>query len=227
MSIGILLAMSLGSLPVALQLVDLAPHPGTWRLLRTVAVCEGCASIAGTVCLVSFMSALADIADEQEFSSGRRSEGMLFSARSFFGKVASGTGYVCAGFALNLIGFPTQSLSVSAAMIQKLRWIDAGIPIVFSLASALLFGNYRMRYEDQTALQAALQKRRGSHGDVHRALSSPHEIVTRTITLASQSTRSRSASPARIRPLGLGLTRTRDLECSPLAMGERSHRTLL
>jgi GPH family glycoside/pentoside/hexuronide:cation symporter len=56
---------------------------------------------------VSMFSLLADIADEQELSTGRRQEGVMFAAAFFAAKFISGFGYLVAGPFLDMIGLET------------------------------------------------------------------------------------------------------------------------
>ena len=51
-------------------------------------------------------SQLVDVADEHEYNSGARTEGIIFSVRSFAIKATSGFGGFIAGFGLEYIGFP-------------------------------------------------------------------------------------------------------------------------
>lgn len=51
-------------------------------------------------------SQLVDIADEHEYNTGARAEGIIFSVRSFSIKATSGFGGFIAGFGLEYIGFP-------------------------------------------------------------------------------------------------------------------------
>ncbi|MGI9234593.1 MAG: MFS transporter, partial [Woeseiaceae bacterium] len=68
-----------------------------------------------TVFPVSYIvvdSQLADIADEHELQTGERSEGVIFSVRSFGKKSTQGIGGLLAGFGLEIIGFPDNAEEV-------------------------------------------------------------------------------------------------------------------
>ena len=54
----------------------------------------------GSVLNISVMSALADITDEHEAKTGRRQEGIFYSARTFFSKTSNAIGHVVAGIAI-------------------------------------------------------------------------------------------------------------------------------
>ena len=64
------------------------------------------------------MSALADISDEHELNTGRRQEGIFYSARTFFAKVTNGIGHLIAGiaaFAVNEYALAETYLMVAAS----------------------------------------------------------------------------------------------------------------
>ena len=54
--------------------------------------------------LISAM--VADVVEESQLRTGRRSEGVFFAARTFIGKAVHGVGVLMATFLLTLIGFP-------------------------------------------------------------------------------------------------------------------------
>ena len=105
-------------------------------------------------------SQLVDIADEHELNTGNRSEGLIFSIRTFAIKLTSGLGGLLGGFGLEIIGFP-QNASVETLtpevlngllfMHGPLYWI-----IVYAgLGFALLYNIDRRRHaEILSALEA-------------------------------------------------------------------------
>ena len=61
------------------------------------------------VAMIIIDSQLVDISDEHELKSGRRSEGIVFSIRSFANKATHGLGGLIAGFGLEYINFPEEA----------------------------------------------------------------------------------------------------------------------
>ena len=90
------------SAAVTLRLFDLAPENTTWALLVFVVFFGTISSTFGAILNISVMSALADIVDEHELNTGRRQEGVFYSARTFFAKLTNSIGLVIAGIALDL-----------------------------------------------------------------------------------------------------------------------------
>ncbi|MGH7012411.1 MAG: MFS transporter, partial [Caulobacteraceae bacterium] len=68
---------------------------------------------------VAYPSMMADAADEHEYLSGHRREGLYFAGLGFAGKAASGLGALTAGFSLDLIGFPRHAASDVGASIAE------------------------------------------------------------------------------------------------------------
>ncbi len=61
------------------------------------------------VTMIIIDSQLVDISDEHELKSGSRSEGIVFSIRSFANKATHGLGGLIAGFGLEYINFPEEA----------------------------------------------------------------------------------------------------------------------
>ena len=80
------------------------------------------------------MSALADVADENELKTGMRQEGIYYSARAFFGKASNAFGHVVAGWALKYIGFPENAIHLSPPSLQTIsagsRHLDSGCAMI-------------------------------------------------------------------------------------------------
>jgi Na+/melibiose symporter-like transporter len=101
--------------------------------------------IVMSTALVSAM--VADVVEESELATGRRSEGVFFAARSFAYKSVSGFGLFLATVLLGIVGFPEGAASpadVDSAVIRRL----AGLYIVFIVAayglSIACYARYRI-----------------------------------------------------------------------------------
>ena len=89
-----------------LALLDLLP--GNHTLVLTLIYLNWTIHITFVIIrTVSMFSLLADIADEQDLSTGRRQEGVMFAAAFFAAKFISGFGYLVAGPFLDVIGLET------------------------------------------------------------------------------------------------------------------------
>lgn len=110
---------------------------------------------------ISIMSALADVADEQELASNRRQEGILFSARSFFKKASSGLGHLLGGIAIDWIGFPVgaEPGTVDADVLVKLGLMDGPIAVIPGIIAIYFCLQYRLGRERHDEIQAELNER--------------------------------------------------------------------
>lgn len=152
---------------VTLRLFGLAPENTTWELVAFIVGLGTFSSIGGSIINISVMSALADIADEHELKSGRRQEGIFYSARTFFAKASNGVGHVVAGFALELIEFPTNAVpgEVDADKIFSLGIVDGPFAMVWGLVAAGLYGRYKINksYHDDIMRQLQARKEAGGY----------------------------------------------------------------
>jgi Na+/melibiose symporter-like transporter len=155
------------AMPVVLRLIDLFPPNGAPGLLWSIIAFGALSSACGSILNISVMSALADIADENEVRIGHRQEGTLFAARTFFAKLDSSIGHGIAALALSLIAFPDRARpgEVHADTIWWLGIIDSPISIVPGLVAALFYAQYRINRGTYEATQATLaQRRRDAEG---------------------------------------------------------------
>ncbi len=150
------------STAVTLRLFDLAPENTTFVLVAFVVFFGTIASACGSVLNISVMSALADIADDHEYNTGRRQEGIFYSARTFFAKVTNGIGHVVAGIALDIIEFPrgVEASQIHPDKIYALGIIDGPFAAVWGLIAAALYAGYRIDQTYHARIQAALTARK-------------------------------------------------------------------
>jgi len=149
------------SAAVTLRLFDLAPANGTWTLVAFIIFFGSFASASGSILNISVMSALADIADEHDLKTGRRQEGIFYSARTFFAKTTNGIGHVVAGIALDVIEFPTHAVpgEVPAEKIFSLGVVDGPFAMVWGLIAACLYAGYRIDKRYHADIQRQLEAR--------------------------------------------------------------------
>ena len=110
---------------------------------------------------ISIMSALADVADEQELTTHRRQEGILFAARSFFKKASSGFGHLLGGIAIDWINFPVgaEPGTIDAETITKLGLIDGPIAVIPGIFAIYFCMQYQLGRERHDEIQAELNRR--------------------------------------------------------------------
>jgi Na+/melibiose symporter-like transporter len=113
---------------------------------------------------ISVMSALADVADENELRFGVRQEGVLFATRTLAGKIEMAMGTFLATMVLVWIAFPKSAKTaadISPDVLWNLALWDSVLAALPGLVAVVFYGLYgidRKRYE---ATRAALAERRG------------------------------------------------------------------
>ncbi len=109
---------------------------------------------------ITVMSALADIADENELKFGLRQEGVLYATRSLAAKVDQAIGALLAGMVLLWISFPAKAApgKVAPEVLGNLALWDGVIAAIPGLIAAAFYAKYgitRAKYEETKALIAA------------------------------------------------------------------------
>ncbi|MGR8920795.1 MAG: MFS transporter [Gammaproteobacteria bacterium] len=158
------LTVVLTPLPVVLRLLDLFPANGSdalyWTLLVFYSV-DVALMIASSI-LVAAM--VADVVEDSEVVTGRRSEGTFFAASSFAQKAVNGLGVVVAGQILAFTEFPTTARpgEVPAAVLRDFAIAYVPALWLFYVVAIVLFCFYRIsrdRHADNLARLAALRAR--------------------------------------------------------------------
>ena len=105
------LAISFGMapMPYILRLLGWFPENGTDALFWTLVVFNAVEVMLIIVAASLVAAMIADIVEDSEVHTGRRSEGIFFAANSFAQKAVNGLGVVVAGQILAAIQFPTQA----------------------------------------------------------------------------------------------------------------------
>jgi Na+/melibiose symporter-like transporter len=151
-------------LPAALRLFELLPPNRTQELFAILLVIACLKGACVVQAWIVYGSMLADVADEYDLETGRRSEGTLFAAVSFANQAMSGIGSVLAGLILELLAWPTGATIVSAAQIpaEKLFWIGVLYgPLVggFSVLGIAFYARYRIDRARHAQILAQLHVR--------------------------------------------------------------------
>lgn len=129
------LALVASVTPVLLRLAGLFPANGE-PLLLWLLMAQFSLNIAGFIGgSILAVSMIADVTDQIQLETGRRSEGLLFSAATMIGKAVSGMGILMAGVLLTLVGFPDQ-----AQPGQVEQGVLDSLALVFVMATALSTG---------------------------------------------------------------------------------------
>jgi Na+/melibiose symporter-like transporter len=147
------------ALPVILRMAGYFPENHTIMLLPMMIVFSGLGGVCLAVLNISVMSALADIADENELLYGYRQEGVLYAARTFFSKADNALGHFLAGITLDLIQFPVKSKpgEVDPEVLEWLGIIDSPVTIIPGLLAACFYAGYRINQKRHEEIREKLE----------------------------------------------------------------------
>jgi len=137
-------AILIGPAPVALRLVGAFPPNGAPGLLPLL-FAFGTVTIALIIMSgILTSSMIADIVEESELVTGRRSEGVFVAANSFVQKAVSGIGIFGSSLLLGAIGFPrdAQPGQVSPEVIHRLGLVFAPSIVVLNLIAVAFLSSY-------------------------------------------------------------------------------------
>lgn len=150
-------AVVFGPVPVVLRLLDAMPPNGTLDLLLVLMVFQTIevALIISSSILTAAM--VADVVEESELSTGRRSEGVFFAGLNLVAKTVAGMGVMLSTVILSVIGFPrhAQPGAVDPEIITNLALVFVPVLSVLYLISAFFLTAFRI---SRAAHEENLQK---------------------------------------------------------------------
>lgn len=142
-------ALFLGSLPIALRLFGAFPANGSPALVPTLAVVNTTLITLFIVSSILVASMVADVVEDSELTTGRRSEGVFFAANAFVQKAVSGAGIFTSTLLLRAIDFPRQAQpgTVDPTALRNLGLIYLPTLMILFLAATALLSTYRISRE--------------------------------------------------------------------------------
>lgn len=150
------------AIPVTLAMFGLYFANDSAWLLPSLIVFAAITACGASILAISVNSALADIADENEVKFGLRQEGVLYSTRSFFGKVDNAIGTLLAGIALDLIAFPERATpgEVSDETLFNLALVDGLLATIPGVICLFFYARYKITQKSFEETRAEIERRR-------------------------------------------------------------------
>ncbi|MES2420032.1 MAG: MFS transporter [Pseudomonadota bacterium] len=153
---AVLLGAALNTSPYWLRMLGVFPDVGESALLPMLFgffILGTASNVTGFILGASMM---ADVVEDSEAKTGRRSEGVFFAGSFFVQKCTSGIGIFFAGMILAVAGFPAKAMpgTVPVATIDRLTLIYAGLYIALACVSAYFFSRFpfgRVEHEARLA----------------------------------------------------------------------------
>ena len=153
-------ALTVGVAPIVLRLMGWMPANGTPELFAILMVetLINTAFAGGTAVLL--VSMVADVIEDAEVKTGRRSEGLLMSADNLFKKLVSGVGVFISGAVLAAIAFPENAKrgQVDPEIIHNMGLIYLpviGVLFGLGIVSLSFFNIDKAKHEDNLRKLAA------------------------------------------------------------------------
>jgi glycoside/pentoside/hexuronide:cation symporter, GPH family len=95
--------------PMAARLLGAFPRNGDPLMIPLLAVLQVIGTLFSIACSITLSSMMADVVEDSQRVTGRRSEGLFFSANAFVLKAVSGMGILVATQLLALVHFPAHA----------------------------------------------------------------------------------------------------------------------
>jgi Na+/melibiose symporter-like transporter len=128
------------------KLAGLMPPDGSSALMGIIFASLTVSLALGFIALILYSSMIADVVEDSQLKTGRRSEGLFFAASSFIQKAVSGMGLFLSSLLLAWVHFPAKAKpgAVDPLIIRHL--VETYIPILgvlYAITVTLLFA-YRI-----------------------------------------------------------------------------------
>lgn len=145
--------------PILLRLLGVFPENDSAGLLPTLLGFRFITGILGTGGFVVVTSMIADVTEDVQVKTGRRSEGLLMSADSILQKTTSSMSALLPGLILAWVGFPEKADpgSVPPDVLRHLAMVYLPITAGISTLSIATWGFYRITQESHERNLATVQ----------------------------------------------------------------------
>lgn len=150
--------MALGTLPYWLRLAGLFPAPGHPAMLPLLFFFATAATACGVTAYILGASMLADVVEDSEARTGRRSEGVFFAGGFFVQKCTSGIGIFVCGLILAAAGFPAKAVpgQVPTEVLDRLTLIYASVYLFFAAVAVFFYARFPFGRREHEARIACL-----------------------------------------------------------------------
>ena len=148
------IGLAISTTPLSLRLLGVFPPNGS-PILFPLLISFGLVGLSPIIAAVTLgISMIADVVEDSQLRTGRRSEGLFFSAASFTQKAVSGLGIFISGAILSFVHFPANAGrggTVDPAIIRHLALVYLPTVVLgYLIAGAWLLG-YRITRESHEA----------------------------------------------------------------------------
>ncbi|MFN3608043.1 MAG: MFS transporter [Hyphomonas sp.] len=148
--------------PVLLRLSGMFPENGSSALVPTLFAFQAVVAMSVVAAAILTASMIADATDQIQLTTGRQSEGLLFSAATLIGKTVSGMGVLVSGLLLAYVGFPDDAKpgAVAQATVNDLALGLTVATFVFTSTALVIMSFYPISKRDHEAAVETLARKR-------------------------------------------------------------------
>lgn len=139
--------------PIVLRLLGVFPENGDPLLMPILLIATTISTATTIVTSILISSMMADVVEDSELRTGRRSEGLFFAMNAFVSKVVSGVGIFISSAILALIAFPqnAQPGAVAPEVIERLGLAYVLMVVALYGGAILAISLYRITRADHDA----------------------------------------------------------------------------
>ena len=144
-----ILAFTIAIIPIGLRLLGVFPDNGEGAVLPLLFVQTVFSTGFTITSAILISSMIADVVEDSELRTGRRSEGLFFSAAAFISKAVSGVGIFASSMILLAIGFPQDAKpgQVGQEVVNNLGLVYLVVLAALYGAAILCVSLYRITRE--------------------------------------------------------------------------------
>jgi glycoside/pentoside/hexuronide:cation symporter, GPH family len=143
-------AFAIAAMPICLRFLNLFPTDGSAALVPSLFLQTTLSTAFAIASAILISSMLADVVEDSEVRTGRRSEGLFFAAAAFVAKATSGVGIFASSMILLAISFPqaARPAEVNPDIIRDLGVVYLIVLALLYAAAMLCISFYGITRED-------------------------------------------------------------------------------
>ncbi len=151
---------------ITLHLLGILPDGRDPIVLPLLMLASGSSTFLSTVVTIASMSALGDIADENELRYGMRQEGLLYSTRTVLSKVDSALGQLLVGVFLDVTHFPRGAApeAIDPSLVWPLGLLGGPLLLIPAALAAFFFGRFKIDQRQHAEILRQLDLRGAAPG---------------------------------------------------------------
>lgn len=155
------LSIAFAVTPISMRLLGVFPENGDPMLVPILFVAGALSTAATIITSIMISSMMADVVENSELRTGRRSEGLFFSVSAFVAKVVSGVGIFISSAILALVAFPQGAKPgrVAPEVIENLGLSYVAMVTLLYGGAILAISFYRITQDQHEAAVSELAER--------------------------------------------------------------------